>query len=204
MFHQVLRKAMLAATLVLGMGSVAQAATVNFNTYQSGVNLGATTLATLSATEVGDDVVFVLTNTTVGQPESFITRLLLTYTGSLANITLDDISGVTTDGDKFDVASTITDAGLQFQIDIQWLTSNKNNGVLRLEPGEFSSFSLLNTTLAGFFTGEDFAMIHVQGLGQNGQGSTKYVATTAVPLPAGLPLLLAGLGALALVRRRKA
>ncbi len=53
---------------------------------------------------------------------------------------------------------------------------------------------------------ETWAPVGSTGLMGNGQGSWSMVATpvSAVPLPAGLPLLVAGLGAFGLIRKRRA
>ncbi len=184
------------------MASGAQAVTVNFDTHHSGLDVGQTTLGTLSAVQVGNDVEFVYTNTAIGFDPGHTTQLYLTYLGQLATVTLTNIAGVSTNGLSI---SPPTNAGLQFQFEISWPTSNKDDGALRLNPGESSTFSLLNTTLAGFFQGDNFGMIHIQGL-TDGE-SAKYVAsapgTAVVPVPAAGLLLIGALGGLAALRRRR-
>lgn len=79
-----IKTTVVAAALALFGLSVgpASAVTVNINTYQSGDNLSTFTMATLKATQVGTAVRFVLTNTSTNAPGSFISQLLLTYSGA--------------------------------------------------------------------------------------------------------------------------
>lgn len=194
-------RTLIATAALAVLAGAAQAATINFNTYHSGLNVGATTLGTLGATQVGADVEFVYTNTAAGFVPGHTTQLFLTYAGSQVAVTLSNISGVATD--SFDKKASFVNAGLTFQFEIGWPTSNKDD-LLRLNPGETSTFRLLNTTLAGFFQGSNSAMIHIQGL--TGDASAKYLgsgSTTVIPLPAGGWLMLAGFGALAALRRRR-
>lgn len=194
-----LKSFLAAAALTLGLTG-AQAATVEFRTLQSGADLGNTVLATLNAAQVGSDVEFTLTNNTPGNATSFISQLFLTYVGARNSVTLGNVAGVATGGLS---KGSITNAGLAFQFAIRWPTANTGNGALRLNPGESSTFRLLNTTLAGFFQGTDFGMVHVQGL-PRGQ-STKYTGSFAapVPVPAAGFLMLGALGGLGLLRRRR-
>lgn len=195
--------AVLAVAGLLGGAPSASAATVNFNIYHTGEDLGSTVLATLEATQVGSGVRFVLTNSTTGQPESFISQLFLTYTGNLDAVT----SAVNIAGKA---ASSIvkgagfTNAGLTWNILAEWPTAGSGGGALRLRPGESSTFDIYNMDMAGLFTSDTSAMIHVQGL--NSGGSTKYLggdAPAPVPLPAAGWLMLAGLGGLAALRRKR-
>ena len=200
----------IALTAIVAFGTLglnvapASAVTVNISTYQTGDNLGSSVLATLQANQVGSDVRFVLTNTATGQPASFLSQLLLTYGGSISTAALSNVSGKP--ADSFAKAASINNAGLQFQFNIGWPTTNNNNGALRLKVGQSSTFTINNTQLTGFFQNNaqsnKFAMIHLQGLTRG--GSTKYTnGPPSVPLPAGLPLLLAGIGSLAALRRKR-
>lgn len=60
-------------------------------------------------------------------------------------------------------------------------------------------------TLTATLLGEIWAPVGTTGILANGQGTWSMIAPSisAVPLPAGLPLLLAGLGAFGLVRKRR-
>jgi hypothetical protein len=99
-----------------------------------------------------------------------------------------------------------TDAGSVFNIDFNLLTTNKDGGTHRVNPGESitftfdgassDSFNLLSTP-NGDGVGY-LALLHVQGL-PNG-GSAK-VAPGAVPEPASMGAL--AIGALGLIRRKR-
>lgn len=191
------------AGAVIGFAATAASAlTLNFDQYITGVDLGQTTLATLSATQNGSNVDFVFTNTgIVAGAASFDTQLQMMYNGSTAGMSLANVTGV---------APTLAFAGgvgpyHPWDIVISWSSSNKNNGALRLNVGEFSAFTLVGANLANLFANSGSnpsAMIHVQGLAND--GSTKYGPSPApVPLPAAGLMLLAGLGATGVVARRR-
>lgn len=193
------------AGAVIGLAATAASAlTLNFDQYITGVDLGQTTLATLSATQNGSNIDFVFTNTGIAAgAASFDTQLQMMYNGSTAGISLANVTGVAP------TLSLDPNAGVgpfkPWDIVISWSSSNKNNGALRLNVGEFSAFTLVGANLANLFANSGSnpsAMIHVQGL-DNG-GSTKYGPSPApVPLPAAGLMLLAGLGATGVVARRR-
>ncbi|MGB3148014.1 MAG: hypothetical protein WBA91_09705, partial [Paracoccaceae bacterium] len=88
MFHfaKPIRAVLIGAALSLA-ASAASALTVNFDTYLTGVNLGNTTLATLTATQNGNNVDFLFTNTgAAGGSGAFDTRLQMMYNGSTSGI----------------------------------------------------------------------------------------------------------------------
>ncbi len=191
---------MLAAVLML-WSCAAYAVTLTFDEYVTGEDLGETTLATLEITETADGVQFTLTNVAVDAGiDAFLTQLFLTYESSTAGLTLTDDGGVATDDFT---TNDIINASFDFQIIVEWETSNRGGGEERLEIGESSTFTIVGATLDDFLSDDDvFAMIHIQGL--DGGGSTKYTATIPpIPLPAAGGLLLAALGALAIRRRRE-
>lgn len=187
--------------------TAASALTINFDQYITGTNLGQTTLATLTATQNGSNVDMVFTNTGIAAGTSaFDTALGMMYNGSTAGISLLYSGGVAIAG--FATNATGNGIGGPWDLVVNWGTSNKNNGLLRLNIGEYSAFSLQGAQLSSLFFGSGSgsnpsAIIHVQGLA-NG-GSTKYGPGTPapVPLPAAGLMLLTSLGGFGLARRRR-
>ncbi|WP_284162906.1 VPLPA-CTERM sorting domain-containing protein [Frigidibacter sp. SD6-1] len=190
--------------LTLGLAaSGASALTINFDQYITGTNLGQTTLATLTATQNGNNVDMVFTNTSiVGGSGAFDTALQMMYNGSTAGISVLWTGGV-------QVSSFTLGGGIgpynPWDLVVNWATSNKGNGALRLNVGESSAFTLVGAQLSNLFFGSGSgsnpsAMIHVQGL--TGGGSTKY-GPSPVPVPAAGVLLIGALGGLGLAARRR-
>ncbi|MCY1127895.1 VPLPA-CTERM sorting domain-containing protein [Frigidibacter sp. RF13] len=196
------RAAGVIAGLALGLAaSGASALTVNFDQYITGTNLGQTTLATLTATQNGNNVDMVFTNTgIVGGTGTFDTALQMMYNGSTSGISLLWTGGV-------QVSNFTLGGGIgpfnPWDLVVNWATSNSNGGANRLNVGEFSSFTLVGAQLSNLFFGSGSnpsAMIHVQGL--TGGGSTKY-GPSPVPVPAAGFLLFGALGGLGLAARRR-
>ena len=189
-------RAVLAAVFAL-WACIAQAVTLNFDEHVTGVDLGATTVATLEANDVAGGVQMTLTNVAVaGGIDAFLTQLLMTYDGALGGLSLQNDAGVA--ASAFNTGA-ITNASFDFDFEVLWPTSNAGGGALRLNIGESSTFTILGATLADLFNGTPGAMLHVQGL--DGGGSTKYIASV-VPLPAAGLMLLGALGLLGVSRRR--
>ena len=190
------------AALTLGlMASSASALTINFDQYLTGTNLGQTTLATLTATQVGSNVNMVFTNTGIaGGTGTFDTALQMMYNGSTSGISLIQTGGVA-------ISSFTLGGGVgpfnPWDLVVNWSQRNNNNGALRLNVGEWSSFTLVGAQLSNLFFGSGSnpsAMIHVQGL--TGGGSTKY-GPSPVPLPAAGFLLIGAMGGLGLIAARR-
>lgn len=200
MFHQVLRKATLAATLVLGMAGVAQAASIACSEGTPDVtgyvtpSLGCEILT--SAQNDSDSTVsgmFLISDwKRIAKVESFGgTNGALTITG-------DELEG------EWSISASIFD--LYDDVMLIFKGANENSDVL---PGTVIGY-LLSSSSGDY----DSPFFDIQGGNGPNAGKFKvkdishislYVANpSTIPLPAGLPLLALGLGALALVRRRKA
>lgn len=240
MFHQVLRKATLAATLVLGMAGVAQAATVTFAA-GSFVDQDGTPRSIFDV--VISDIVGGV-NVAVSQASALANGdvLLLGLEGfNLTGATFD----INPDPNTSDVITAVCTTGLVSGCDAT--TGNNTGGgdftggafqpgkaATKNKPAEpggafFEEYGYFDTIIRigrqgsdsglnnGFniditgtqATASSFTVVGIRAQttsGVGGENSLKIYNDTpsTVPLPAGLPLLLAGLGALALVRRRKA
>lgn len=202
MFHQVLRKATLAATLVLGMAGVAQAAPVNCST----ANPNVTNLVTAN---IGCQLLITPDNDSDAAVSGLFGEMNWTQIDKV-----DPPPG--TDG----ALTLVGDATLGGKLKGTWSISasvfSAWDSVMLVFKGADGALpdavvAYLVDTTSGNYSSPFFDI--QGGNGPNaGQFKVKdishvslYVANPSViPLPAGLPLLALGLGALALVRRRKA
>lgn len=167
----------------------------DFNTVISGGTPGGPTpWANLTGTQSGSDVNFLLTfNDFVGAGEAteFIKELDLLYGG-----TFDGTQGFSY-SDSSIVGTSIgsfTDAGLSFNLSMDFETSNAGGGANRVKPGDTVVFTITNVSADDFTTG----MLHINGLADG--GSSK-VGPGPVPEPASMAAL--GMGALGLLARRR-
>lgn len=185
--------------LAFGLATGAQALTIEYNSYVSGEDLGTGNVATLELTQVGDDVTFLLTNTLTDYMSSFIESLGLDYDGIVLGLSFTYDGGVYPN--EIDLDDT-PPSGNPYNIVVGYNTSNKNGGILRLNPNEFSEFTILDVNLEDFNFASGASQIHL-GATRDGQ-STKYTGTqpAPVPLPAAGVLLIGGLAGMAGLRRR--
>lgn len=191
----------LVAALVLGLATGAQALTIQYDTRVSGPDWGPKNVATLELTQNGNDVTFLLTNTLTDYMNSFIKSLGLDYTGSNSRLQFGNSSGVLAKDIEWDSTPS---KGNPFNVVVDYNSSNKNNGALRLNPTETSQFTILNVRVEDFNFATGASQIHIGGA--SGGNGSKF--TTAEPMPAAVPLpaaglvLLGGLASLAGLRRR--
>lgn len=207
---------MLTKRMWMGLGlmfaaSGAYAETLNFNAPLNGGP--AATVAMLDLTQNGANVDFRLTKLGAAGlgGSSFITQLLLSYTGSqLGSFT--NTGSQTISGFSF---SAGTNASYNFGslggIEVGFPTSNRQ-GSDRFMDNDVALWTLTNASVSSFLTpisgsGPDaLGMMHVQGL--PGSQSFKYVATLdgvtpPVPEASAWISMLAGLGVVGLVLARR-
>lgn len=197
----------MAFVVAIGAAVSAHAASFsfNFNSIVSGTAPSGSNIATLTIADSGANAVLVtLNHNATSATGQFITELYF----NLNPFIVPTQSGQTPSG-KFSggiVASSngVGSAGVNFDLQQSFETSNSGGGVNRLKPGEAISFNLSGagldaTDFLSLSTGNRtdlYAMIHLQGL-PNGQS----VKLGAVPEPATLAALAAGV--VAMVRRRR-
>lgn len=192
MFFRKVAMAVAVAGLVLGFAPQSQAASVD-----------------IVATEVGSDVVFSATGTfsvagltkvsTVGAASVISgTDGLIQFGGSGDLYSYDAPTAFNFSSGGFDVANSNTGGIFGF---------DPRNGIKYLMvPFNFTS-GAINSTMT--FAGQTFASLGlINGYSDqiqfsNGQTVSLNIGVSAVPLPAALPMLLAALGGLGLVARRR-
>lgn len=200
-----------ASIALIGLSNVASAETYtfNFDTQITGDTPGGTNWAKLTISDNGaNNVLIRLDHNATSTSGQFITDLWFN---------LDPFTTVTqqnpTPANKFNgfVASqnNVGSAGLNFDLNQSFKSTNAGGGASRLKPGEYATFELTGSGLdssdfLGLSSGNGnfIAMIHLQGI--DGGGSVKLGAGenfTPVPEPATMGVL--GLGLAALLRRKK-
>ncbi len=210
-----IKATIIGATLALGLGAVSASAATYYSSYVTGDNLGVQNIAVLTATQNGSSVDFALTNTIdAPQPSTaFIAGISFTYGGTV-NTSVSQLLGSQA-GIEGLGSQGLSGGGMSFNIGVQIDNSNNPNATVdRLEVGETALFSLSNVQLSLFDFGALKSGLHAQGL--SGGGSTKYTTgncvgancgggggLNVVPLPAGLPLVLTGLGVFGAMRLRQ-
>jgi hypothetical protein len=188
----------------------ANAAIISISTYLSGETLGnLRQVATIEATQQGGDVLFKVTNT-LDIAGLFQRQLFLDYSPTATNalenteIFAVDCGAMTSCNAPATVAKGTfgifsPDA---FNFRINWPVANNNN---RVTFGEMSFFRITNATVANFFQNSEDALINIaRGVPPNVENVAQYVIGPApIPLPASLPLVLAGLAGLGFIGRRR-
>ena len=201
----------LAVFAALAASAVAANATVTiyFSTLYTGVTPnGAIPWATLTITDGANagDVDFSLT-TDLASPQ-FLSQLMLNTVANPSGMTMSASSGT------FSFAASedgFSDAGQQFDVKIGFPTANNgtriddtNSATWTLSQNGLTenSFSALSTPSHDDDEDGIEALLHVQGIPDGDEGTSSGKITPGpVPEPASLATL--GLGALALLRRRK-
>lgn len=208
-----LRKSLMAAAIavsfagVAGSASAAQDYSFDFGTLLSGSYQPSGTFASMSVTSA-DDLTFTFSLTTYDLNSLFTSgafvsaALFNTATGadplSLSFLS-GDVSGVSLTTNPAQVGSIGFDFGALFP------TNGNNGGVSRLTANEQVSWSVTFGSAQTSLFADPPAALHVQGLTDNQGGSAWYTPTTPVPEPETYAMLLAGLGLVgAIARRRRA
>jgi hypothetical protein len=202
------RLAIMAAGIALAIPALSGAdVSWQFNTLVTGDDPGTSTpWATLDCTDISGGAQFTLSFSADANVGSFLSQLDLNFNGDMPS----DINFSSSDASVLGASfGSFVDAGSSYDIMVMFDTSNGIGGD-RITPGESVTFSIMGTDVdcadfdvlsqpvgdgAGYL-----ALLHIQGVGIDNQGSSK-VAPGTVPEPASMAAL--GLGALGLLARRR-
>ena len=203
-----IKGAFASATLALAIlgTSIASAATVSYNQFVTGDDLGDGIQATLIYTQNGNDVDFALTNLLKNSPATaFISSIGFTYGGIIPTIVWN-LSGTDANVTEIGDGNKLNVQGKGLSVDFAALfKGGKSN---RLIVGETALFRIANVQTSLFDFSPLMSGIHGQGLTGD---STKYTTGDndggtgfiPVPLPASLPMLLSAFAGMAYWRKRK-
>jgi hypothetical protein len=194
---------------LVAVSQPANAAIISISRYLSGENLGdLRQVATIEAIQQGSDVFFKVTNT-LDMAGVFQRQLFLDYSPTAIDpLEGTEIYAVGCDAmTSCNAPATVAKGtfGLfspdAFNFRINWPIANNNN---RVTFGETSFFRITNTSVANFFQDSEDALINIaRGVPPSIENVAQYVIGPApIPLPASLPLLLAGLAGLGFIGRR--
>lgn len=198
--------AFMATVALVGLTNLASAETYtyDFGTIVTGSAPSGSAWATLTISDNGaDNVLIRLDHNATSAAGQFITELWFNVAPFTSVTQLNP-----SPSNKFNSFSAspngVGSAGVNFDLNQSFKTSNAGGGVDRLKPGEFATFELTGNGLsaADFNTlsegnGAYYAMIHLQGI-PGGQS----VKLAPVPEPATMGILGIGLAVLARRRRR--
>ena len=204
------------ASVLLG-GSAAGATTFAFGLPGTGVpsqTASYPNVATLTLTQTADGVQFLLDPNELSPgfgSKSFIRRLDIVYAGSVLDAS--DFRNDTGVSGRFSLQRKRGGMDAGYHADASHIVVNfSGKSHLRFDPDQTSTWTILGTTLddfASFATGKNkpdpiFSVISVSGYHLSGsrQSASNWVAP--VPEPGTAALLLAGLGGLGILGRRKA
>lgn len=207
------RKALMAATIAAslcgaaGGAAAAQSYSFDFGMLLSGTYQPTDTFASMSVASA-DDLTFTFNLTTYDLNSrftsgAFISRALFNTASGADPISLSflsgDVTGVSLTTNPAQVGSIGFDFGSVFP------TSGSNGGAARLTANEQVSWSVTFGSVQTSLFADPAAALHVQGLTTGQGGSAWYTPTAPVPEPETYAMLMAGLGLVgAVVRRRKA
>lgn len=213
------RSVALATTLALGLVWTAQAATLPFDRITTNSNVNAAGQLSVTVADFGTQARFSFSVLSGAQSGATIKEIYFSdvdglFTGSPEILTQNGVSYVAGQADPGDLPSG-NNASPAFTVtgkllaDIDNRKGGNANGIqigdLLVLGLNFAAGNTFTDLLARINSGAFRVGLHVGSL--NGGASDSFVSkppTTVVPLPAGLPLMLAGIGALAVLRRRKA
>lgn len=145
----------------------------------------------------GFSLTFQNTQTLGGSAEVDVSGIYLGFIGRELLVSVDLVFGVDTIIDTYSIG--IATRSDEFQLSGANGTSGRN------EIGSRSTFAFDMGTIPVFLAGETYTLTHNAGFASiSAFGLSSPPSPAAVPLPASLPLLLAGFGAIGLLRRRRA
>ncbi len=169
--------------------------------------------ARVTIEDIGADTVRITAyNLTAEADGQFLTDVFLNvdpFVNDLAASNFVNGAKFNPDDTAFFGEDSFSTAGYNFDLRFSFDTTNSGGGLFRLNPGQSAGFDLSGTGLssASFLafagkTGDQehnlFALAHMQGIGEDNEGSSKI---GAVPEPATMSVL--AIGAAALLRRRR-